>query len=427
MKILIYGLNYIPELTGIGKYTGEFAEWLAKRGHNVRVVTAPPYYPKWKIGKDYSTFRYRKEVLNGVDVFRCPLWIPGKLTGLSRIVHLLSFGLSSLFVIIYSVSWRPHVVVNIVPAFFTTLAALLGSALCNAKVWLHIQDYEIDAAFNLGILRVSRLRKVAKCIESIILKKFDCISTISPKMLRKLSQKGIDTEETFLFPNWVDTKQIYPLSGYNFLRDEFGLKKDDFIALYSGNMGEKQGLEIIVDVARKLESKKHIKFLICGDGPVRSRLIVLTSGLTNVKFIPLQPKGNLNSLLSLADIHLLPQRFEVTDLVMPSKLTGIFASGKPVVAIAYPETEVALVVKENGIIVRPGDIAGLENIIIWLAEHPMERERIGKAGRIYAVDRLDKDSILTQFEKKLYALVKKENTWKDDIMVQYTRLHDVAQ
>ena len=412
MKILIYGLNYHPEPTGIGKYTGELAEWLAKEGHDVRVVTAPPYYPKWKVGKGYSPFRYRKEVLNGVHVFRCPLWIPGKLTGLSRILHLLSFGLSSLFVIIYAASWRPNVVMNIVPAFFTTIAALLGSVLCTARVWLHIQDYELDAAFNLGILRISRLRKVAECIECFIFKKFDCISTISTQMLRKLYQKGIDTAEVFLLPNWVDTNQIFPLRGYNFLRNEIGLKQDDFIALYSGSMGEKQGLEVLVDVARKLEKRTNIKFVLCGEGPAKTKLKSLSSDLRNLCFLSLQPRQKLNLLLNLADIHLLPQKPETTDLVMPSKLTGIFASGKPVVSITNTETEIYRVVKSRGIIVKPGDIEGFVDSIVWLADHPNEREKLGKAGRIYAVDRLDKNNILTKFEKKLFEQVKDKKYMK---------------
>jgi colanic acid biosynthesis glycosyl transferase WcaI len=407
MKILIYGINYHPELIGIGKYTGELAEWLAKKGHDVRVITAPLYYPKWKLGEEYSSFLYRKEVLNGVEVIRCPLWIPGKLTGLSRIVHLMSFGLSSLFAVIYLAPWRPHVVVNIMPAFFTTLTALLASALYKAKVWLHIQDYELDAAFNLGILKTSRLKSIAEFFEKRVLKSFDRVSTISNTMLRNLYRKGIDTADACILPNWVDTNLIFPLQGHNFLRDELGLHKDDFVALYSGNMGEKQGLDVIVDVARRMKNRKNIKFLLCGDGPVRSRLIRLAAGLDNVLFMPLQPQDKLNLLLNLPDLHILPQRPEVADIVMPSKLTGIFASGKPVIAIAYPKTEVARFIRGRGAIVTPGDIDSLESSIVWFSEHPIERENIGQYARAYAVDRFDKDDILTQFEKQLHVLVYK--------------------
>ena len=406
MKILIYGLNYHPELTGIGKYTGELAEWLAKRGHKVRVVTAPPYYPEWKVDRNYSTARYRKEILNGVDVFRCPLWVPKKLNGLTRILHLLSFALSSFFVIIYLSSWRPQIVINIAPAFITSFVTLFCSLFYDAKNWLHIQDFEVEAAFNLGILRLSKLKKIAEQFENFIFKNFDCISTISFSMLNKLYQRGIDDSVTYLFPNWIDANKIFPLKGYNSIRNELGLHHENIVALYSGNMGEKQGLEILVDVARKLETNSNIKFILCGEGPAKTKLKSLSSGLTNVVFLPLQPRRKLNLLLNIADIHLLPQKSEASDLVMPSKLTGIFASGKPVISITNSDTEIGRVVKGRGIIVKPGDINGFANGIVWLADHPNERETLGKIGRTYAVKKLNKNNILNKFEKKLYEHIK---------------------
>ena len=401
MKILIYGLNYRPELTGIGKYTGEMAEWLAKRGHKVIVVTAPPYYPKWQIEKEYS-YHYQIENLNGIKVFRCPLYIPRKPKGLTRILQLLSFSFSSLFIIVYLSTWRPHVVINIIPSIFSAFVALLGTLLCDAKSWLHIQDFELDAAFNLGILRASRLKKIARYAERLIFNRFDCVSTISVSMLKRLYQKkGIEKSTTLLLPNWVDTDKILPLMERNSLRDDLGFNQEHIVALYSGNMGKKQGLEIILDVARKIETNKDIRFVLCGEGPAKPNLMSLSSGLANVCFLPLQPRQKLNLLLNLADIHLLPQKPEAADLVMPSKLTGIFASGKPVVAIANPGTEIGQVIKGRGILVRPGDVEGFVNAIVWLANHPDERKKLGVAGRTYAVDRLDINNILTQFETTL--------------------------
>jgi colanic acid biosynthesis glycosyl transferase WcaI len=87
MKILLYGINFAPELTGIGKYTGELAAWLAARGHDVRVVTAPPYYPAWAVSPGYSGSAYRTEQWQGVHVVRCPLWVPRQPGGAKRRLH----------------------------------------------------------------------------------------------------------------------------------------------------------------------------------------------------------------------------------------------------------------------------------------------------------------------------------------------------
>src|ERR1039457_2732753 len=110
LKILVYGLNFSPELTGVGKYTGEMAEWLAVRGHEVRVVTAPPYYPHWKVGSGYRAGWYETEHWGGSRVWRCPLWIPAKPGGIKRLVHLASFAFSSFPVMLGQALWRPDVV-----------------------------------------------------------------------------------------------------------------------------------------------------------------------------------------------------------------------------------------------------------------------------------------------------------------------------
>ncbi len=112
MRILIYGINYAPELTGIGKYTGEMAEWLAKQGHEVRMVTAPPYYPAWRVADGYSRWKYTHERLDGVVVWRCPLYVPANPSGLKRLSHLASFALSSLPVMIRQIFWKPDVVLG---------------------------------------------------------------------------------------------------------------------------------------------------------------------------------------------------------------------------------------------------------------------------------------------------------------------------
>jgi len=405
LKILINSLNYKPELTGIGKYTGEMAEWLADRGHNVRVITAPPYYPKWKIGKGYSARKFQRERLEKVEIFRCPLWVPKNVKGSNRIIHLASFALSSFFLLLTQIFWRPHVVLSVAPAFLSSPFTLIYSMFSNAKTWLHIQDFELDAALKLGIIRFSKFRKIIQCTERLILKKFDCISTISKQMIKNLRRKEVDKSKIFLFPNWVDTELIYPLTNSNPMRDELGIQSDTIVALYSGNMGQKQGTEILVKVAKILEPYSNIQFIFCGEGSALSRLKSMASALSNVIFLPLQPVEKLNYLLNLADIHLLPQKANAADLVMPSKLTGILASGKPVIATANPGTEIAQTVKNCGVVVPPDDAAAFSQALLRLANHPEERTKLGQNGKIFAKEYLSKEKILPQFERNLFALI----------------------
>lgn len=396
MKILINSINYLPELTGIGKYSGEMSEWLAAQGHEVRVVTAPPYYPAWEVSPGYSGARYQHEKIEGVSVYRCPLWVPASPTGLTRIIHLATFGLTSLPLMLWhGLVWRPDVVMTIEPPLFSAPGAWVAGRLGGAKTWLHIQDYEVDAAFDLDIIKSECLRKFVLSVERWMMARFDRVSTISESMIKKLAEKEIPKGKQFLFANWVDVQHIAPLERESDFRMQLNIPAGAKVLLYSGNMGKKQGLELIINAAKKLKDHSDIYFVLCGDGAVKDMLVESSIDLENVLFIPLQPLEKLNELLSLADIHLLPQKEGAEDLVMPSKLTNMAASGRPVIATAREGTEVELVVRHCGISVPPEDLESFVEAVLELAANPSRRQELGKAGRVFAHEAWEKGKILS--------------------------------
>lgn len=408
MRILLLGLNYAPELTGIGKYSGEMMEWLAERGHDVRVVTTPPYYPAWKVWNGYRWWAYRRENSPaGAKIYRCPLWVPKTPRGLSRMLHLASFAASSVPVMMAMPAWGPDVVITVEPAFFNAPVALVTAALSGAASWLHIQDFEVDAAFDLGILpRSGWIQSLALRLERMILRRFRHISSISPNMVRRLESKGVAGGRAVLLPNWVDTEAVRPLTGPNRYRQELGIRDDQVVLLYSGNMGMKQNLEILPELARELSGRQDLRFVFCGEGAFRQRLEELTRGMENVTLLPLQPVERLNELLNAADIHLLPQSSGAADLVMPSKLTGMLASGRPTIATAGAGTQVADAVTGRGVAVAPGDSGELRQAVELLAGDAALRARMGAAAREYAVNHLGRDEVLQRFETEMMTLVK---------------------
>jgi colanic acid biosynthesis glycosyl transferase WcaI len=402
MRLLLIGLNFHPELTGIGKYTGEMAAHLAAQGHEIRVISTPPYYPQWEIAKPYTGRRYQREQWSGVDVVRCPLWVPKKPSAIKRLLHLFSFTLSSFSVVLMQRKWEPEIIINIAPSLFSAFPALLLAQFSGAKSWLHIQDFELDAAFGLGLLQGGKWAyKLAQKLELALLKRFDRVSTISQCMQERLWQKGVAQEKTVLFPNWIDTDLIKPLPRPSAFRKEWGILDDQIVILYSGNMGRKQGLEILIDAARSFLDVPEMLFLLCGDGAVRAELEESAQNLSNVRFYPLQPLERLNDLLNLADIHILPQRADAADLVMPSKLSGILASGKVVVATASPESELGSVVSETGILILPGDVEELSAALLALAKDPAQRAVLGKQGREWVCSHWAKEAVLDAFEQEL--------------------------
>ncbi|MDE1154155.1 MAG: glycosyltransferase WbuB [Acidobacteriaceae bacterium] len=406
MRILIYGLNYAPEMTGIGKYTGEMAEWLAERGHEVRVVTAPPYYPAWKIREDYRGQWFRKESAPGrPTVFRVPLWVPEKPTGMKRLLHLASFACGSLPVALAQTLWEPQVVFTVEPTFFSAPFAAAVARLSGAKSWLHVQDFEVDAAFELGLLPSDGpIHKIATGLEALFTRAFDAVSSISQKMVERSLSKGVSAEKTVLFPNWVDIDLVHPMSSDTTFRRDLGLE-EKVVVLYSGNMGGKQGLEMLAPLARACSTNPSLHFLFCGDGAFRPQLEEQVQGLANVTLLPLQPLAKLNALLNTADIHLLPQRAGAADLVMPSKLTGMLSSGRPVIATVDHGTQVAMVVEGRGLVVPPENLEALTQAVLQLAADESLRRSMGEAARAYAVDYLGTESVLRQFERDLETVV----------------------
>jgi colanic acid biosynthesis glycosyl transferase WcaI len=407
MKILVYGINYAPELTGIGRYTADMAASLAAAGHDVRVVCAPPYYPAWQVAPGFSSTRYAKERSEGVHIWRAPLWVPARPKGARRLVHLASFALSSFPVLLRHLLWRPNAVLSIAPSLLNAPAGWLVARLSGAHAWLHVQDYEVDAAFKLGMLKGNWRKRMALAIERNLLRRFDTVSTISAKMIEHALRKGVPRNKVVHFANWVDTSAIHPLDAQAGakvpLREELAIPAEATVVLYSGNMGAKQGLDVLATAAASLASRSDLVFVFCGEGPVKEGLMAVCGDLPNTRFIPLQPMDKLNDLLNLADIHVLPQRADAADLVMPSKLTGMLASGRAVIAMAHEGTELFNTVAPCGVVVPPEALEPLVAAIDALAADPARRERLGRAGRDYALATLSRESVLGEFESTLRA------------------------
>ncbi|EHY0320269.1 colanic acid biosynthesis fucosyltransferase WcaI [Salmonella enterica] len=401
MKILVYGINYSPELTGIGKYTGEMVAWMAQEGHEVRVITAPPYYPQWKVGERYSAWRYRREE-GEATVWRCPLYVPKQPSTLKRLLHLGSFALSSFFPLMAQRRWKPDRIIGVVPTLFCTPGMRLLATLSGARTVLHIQDYEVDAMLGLGMAGKGKRGSVARlatAFERSALRNVDNVSTISRSMMNKAREKGVAAEKILFFPNWSEVARFQDVNDADVtaLRQQLGLPEGKKIVLYSGNIGEKQGLEKVIDAAERLRDRPLI-FAIVGQGGGKARLenMARERGLANIKFLPLQPYDALPALLKMGDCHLVVQKRGAADAVLPSKLTNILAVGGNAVITAETHTELGqLCARYPGIAVcvEPESTDALVNGISQALAMPKNNT----TAREYAERTLNKENVLRQF------------------------------
>ena len=357
-RVLIIGINYAPEPVGIGPYTAGLAESLVARGHRVSALVGKPYYPKWRIDPDHAGGGWTRAEENGVELTRCPLYVPAEPSGIKRIIHLASFAASALPPALKAAlerrERRAQVVFAIAPALTSVITAWLAARLAGARLWVHVQDFEVEAALATGLLpQGSLIARVAGWAESRLLRLADRVSTISPQMCAKLRDKGVAPERVIELRNWADARFAPDSAGAQAIRAEWGLG-DRKVALYSGNIARKQGIEILVEAARLLQQRDDLVFVICGEGPNRAELERLAQGLSNVQLHDLQPAARMGAMLTMADLHLLPQIAGAADLVLPSKLTNMLFSGRPVVATTEPGTGLYAEVEGCGAITPPG-------------------------------------------------------------------------
>jgi colanic acid biosynthesis glycosyl transferase WcaI len=363
-SVIVYGMNFAPEIAGVGKYTGEIAEHLAREGMTVTVITTPPHYPGWSVQSGYRN-SFSSAIENGMRVLRTPLILRKKMRGIWRLIAPLSFALTSAPVVFWQIlRRRPDTVFCVEPTLFAAPVAQLAARMVGARTLLHVQDLEVDAAFAVGHLGSKTwLKKLGFAFEKFTLKRFDHVITISNRMADKLVEKGVAGDNLSVIRNWVDLSHIFPMTEGSPYRAELGFSNEDFVVLYSGNIGAKQGLNILLDAAETLRHETRVKFVVAGEGPVKADLQARFGHLENVRFLPFQPYDRLNEFLNMADLHALPQDKGAADLVLPSKLGGMLASGKDVLVTAEQGTELADFVEGIGLIVEPGDAGAVAEAI----------------------------------------------------------------
>jgi len=393
-NILVLGINYSPELTGIGKYTSGMVEHMVSEGISCTVVTAFPFYPQWHVQHPYKNRFFKKEVNGLLTVYRCPFYIPRKPSGVKRMIQDITFLFSSAIILLKLIfSKRFDTFITIAPPFHLGFAALLFRFFRNTRVVYHIQDLQIDLAKELQMIKSGKLLKWMFRLEKYILGKADHVSTISEGMINKVKQKH--DIPVIHFPNWVDTQLFYPLPDKMMLKKKWGFRSDDHIVLYSGNIGEKQGLDNILYVAQRCH---NIQFVICGTGAYKSRLLELSAimGLQNVHFLPLQPIEEFNNFLNMADTHLILQKKNAADLVMPSKLTTILSVGGNIIATASEGTSLYRTIANHnlGLVIEPEDIDQLHKAVMQLSAI---RNNWSPEARTFATSHLSGNTIINQY------------------------------
>jgi colanic acid biosynthesis glycosyl transferase WcaI len=401
-KVTIIGINYYPEDSAIGLYTTQKAEYLVSKGYNVSVITGFPYYPQWKIREEYLDSPYLlKETINGVDIYRNKQYVPKDPTFFKRILHLVSFTFGN-FLNIFRVP-KPDIVISIIPFTTSVFLGWLLKLRYNSKLWVHIQDFEFDAAIDSGLLGKDKklIIKFFLWVERVVLKKADIISTISHGMIAKLKNKV--KNKTYYFTNWIDTDSFNSLenNSHNYLDSK------KFKILYSGNIGAKQDWNFFFSFLDKIKEIDDVEVIIVGEGAEKGKVVNRLKNYSFVTHYDLVPYKDLHLLLSSADLHILFQKSDVIDTVMPSKILGMMASKKPSLITGNLDSEVAKVIKisKGGYYLDGKNLQEIVELIIEFKKNKKLSTDLGNNAYDYINKHFSKDKVLDLFNSKLIELI----------------------
>jgi colanic acid biosynthesis glycosyl transferase WcaI len=403
VRVLILGLNYLPESTSIGPYTAQLAEYLHGLGHKVQVVTGFPMAPQWRVWDGYRGRWFQRTVINGVPILRTFLYVPrDPRRALKRVLFDFSFAISAL---VGGLATGPcDAIVVVSPPLQLGVTGWLLSLVKRAPLFVHLQDLVPDAAVATGALSESSSAvRLGRVLERFVYRRANRIGVICDGFARNLKAKGVQADKLALLTNSIDVEALQPLPRENAFRVQHELRSQDFVVMYSGSVAGKQGLEVLVDAASELRTDPDIVFLLIGEGPYLSDLRIRADRreLGNIHFLPLQGREGLPEQLAAADVLLMTQRRAVTDIVFPGKLLYYMAAGRPILAAVTPDSETGRFITEHqvGVVVPPEQPGELAEAVVQLKRDGPQA--LGRNGRRVAQTKFDRRAVLPRFAQEL--------------------------
>lgn len=389
LRVLILGLNYAPEPTGISPYTAGLAEGLTSAGHSVQVLTGYPHYPEWRLQKTYKGWGC-SESINGVAIRRLRHHVPRKPNFLARVHMELSFGARLVFA-----RWgKPDVVLVVSPALLSSAMAILRVRVQRNRpaVGIWVQDL-----YSRGVVETGGggiLGRVAAMLEATILKSADGVVAIHERFRSYMvNSLGVPEDSVKVIRNWTHVEESRN-SGRTNMRSRLGWRSEDIIVLHAGNMGKKQGLENVLKAGRLASERgSRVRFVLMGDGNQRRTLEAMASKSDHVEFVAPLPGDEFVQALTAADLLLVNELPGLKDMAVPSKLTSYFNAGRPVLAATDASSVTAMEIEASGggVRVNPADPAALLDAAERVGSDEQSTKILGQNGLRFRREKLSAD------------------------------------
>lgn len=413
-RILFISPYYPPERGAAAVCVSENAIRLAKRGHEVTVLTTMPNYPTGIVLPAYRGHRVLHETLEGVRVVRVWSYASPNKGFWRRILAHTSFGLMAPLLGAGEVG-QPDIIIVQSPPLFDAVAVRLLSWLKHCPYIFMVSDLWPASAVQLGALRNRLLIRLSEWLEWSTYQRACKVWVVTEGIWKNLRQRGLPAERMFLVTNGVDTEKFRPLPQQQ-ARTELGWD-DRFTAIYAGTHGLSHGLMTVLAAAEQLLNKNDIRFVLVGDGAEKAKLVAEAEQrhLTNVTFLEPQPHERIPTLLAAANVCLVHVRnIPLFTGMLPIKMYEAMACARPILLAVDGEAR-QLATEEFGaaIYVEPENTAALVSAILSMQEQPELAEALGQRGRALVRARFDYDLLVAALDEQITSLLKKDQAVED--------------
>ena len=383
MRLVVVTPHFTPDVAPTGEVVTRIVEELAARGHEIQVLTSLPWYRGHSVEPGYGGRLIRHEDTPWGRITRAhPFPAQNKLDLMRRAASFLGFS-----TILAGAGARGPRVDGVLALSPPLTLGVTGWAIARrrkAPFVFNVQDVYPDVAVELGVLRNRSIIAAARRFERFCYERADAVTVLSDDLRDNVGGKTSRPDKVRVIPNFVDTGWITPGERENAYRREFGLENKT-VVMYAGNVGLSQSIHLVLEAAQALAYEPDLTFVINGAGAKRDQLQEAARGMSNVRFVDMQPVGRLPEVLAAADIHLVPLKRGLARSSVPSKTYSVLAAARPIVASVDRGSEVARVLERTGagIAVPPEDAESFTKAIRKLFESPEEARTMGDAGRTF--------------------------------------------
>ncbi|PFP17501.1 glycosyltransferase WbuB [Priestia megaterium] len=408
-KLLIYAHYYIPDVASTGQILRELAEGMIHE-FDITIVCVVPSYTG-KVADEYKKKMFYKEEINGVKVIRIRVPEFSKSNKLSRVKNILSYFIGAM-IATFKVGKMDYVYSISQPPILGGLLGVWGKWMKRAKYIYNIQDFNPEQTMAVGYSKNKLILKAMMMFDKFSCRQADKVIVVGRDMVETLKGrfKGRKVPNHTFINNWIDEKEIYPLSANHekvvAFKEKYGLQ-DKFIIMYSGNLGLYYDLENLMNVIEKFKGRDDVVFAFIGEGTIRESLVQYKekNNLQNVRFIPYQDKADLIYSLNAGDVHWCLNAKGIKGVSVPSKLYGIIAAGKPILGALEKGSEARLIIEETqcGYVTEPGNYNEIEKLIQKFLDEKGSNKliKMSERGREYLVGNLTKDVSINKYIKEI--------------------------